>query len=919
MKIIFSPEYSGTVYAKAPDGNRVMMDMVVTNTIGLVGMLELRLGLHYEEVPEHERVAYYYNAVCRYMKAHPQNVMAASFKTSGLSTTKAMLAWRDQLREAKWNFDGEYISERIAVLIGIEEEFCKWVKHDMASRLHVVTDQLVLQQFDASEMTIIMPVAKELLKPAVGQLIEALESRGATIELMLVPCGEGNNLEKVRQLIAEKRQGKIVLDEKDESILVYKFADERSACEYLAYHDMEEMDVWINAHNKQMDDWMGLMNRPRTGSCTEKCLPQLTQLFVMGMGMFASPLNVSTLIEWLNMPIHPLERFFRTVLADTIIREGGYRNEACRKVVERYVEGGYVYLNKEQKALSEGEQLQIIQKGRKGRLEKVDIFLPPLEKQEGLSKVRIENFVKALAMWARQQAHLIDGEQWTEQLMEVVSMCEALSIMIDNVADENMEYKTIDSWMSTICQKATYTHAIAEVGCRTVVDAPTKIASTVDKTVWMGVEGDADNSQECAFLYPTERKALMAERMIDLWDEEAANNYYEQMMLTPLRMTREQLILVVRERIAGEVAMKHPFIVRLEQQIENFDSIVRYPEINVCHKHKAVRIDNSVDEAELSFDYADKMVWPDHLSPTSIGTLVEHPLDYLMGNLLCIKPDAKAEMADVKTVKGNVAHAVIEHLFAPRNNEFYSTPSDIKRRIEEYDAVYDRIIEGKGAILQLTENRLGEKLFREQLRNCIYVLLEIIEENALKVTACELYAETDLKLALPAAYDDEGNPKDRDMLGYIDMTLEDRNGLPVVIDFKWTSSQKWYQTLLKENRSVQLELYRTMLERKTGRMVERVAYFVMPEAHLYSKEVFEGKHCSQLDAANADAIVEQLQRGALYRKQQLERGVVEMNGVYEELQYVKDTPSRGLFPLKKNEKEGTKETNIFSQYGLFNK
>ena len=33
------------------------MDTVVTNTIGLVNLLELRLGLHYEDVPEQQKVA----------------------------------------------------------------------------------------------------------------------------------------------------------------------------------------------------------------------------------------------------------------------------------------------------------------------------------------------------------------------------------------------------------------------------------------------------------------------------------------------------------------------------------------------------------------------------------------------------------------------------------------------------------------------------------------------------------------------------------------------------------------------------------------------------------------------------------------------------------------------------------------------
>ena len=52
--------------------------------------------------------------------------------------------------------------------------------------------------------------------------------------------------------------------------------------------------------------------------------------------------------------------------------------------------------------------------------------------------------------------------------------------------------------------------------------------------------------------------------------------------------------------------------------------------------------------------------------------------------------------------------------------------------------------------------------------------------------------------------------------------------------------------------------------------------------------------------------------------EQIKCGVIETNGLYEDLQYVKDTESKGLFPLKKNEEEGTKEGNFFTQYQLFN-
>ena len=923
MKIIFSPEYSGAVYVRPADRKDVLMDTMVANTIGLVNMLELRLGLHYGDVPEQQRLAHYYEAVCSYMAANPGNVMEASFKTTGLSTAKAMLAWRDELRSAQWDFKGVEISPRLAVLIGVEEHFREHEGCDMADRLLIVTDQVKSQQLDCTNMVIRMTLPKDFLKPSVRILIEALEAQGATIEIVADADNTHNNLSKVRNLIASKQKGKITLDKNDDSLQIWKFADDRLACEYLSYNDMKDADVWVNADNKQMDNWLMLMNRSQTGSVTADCTPQLTQLFVMGLGMFANPLNVNTLIEWLNMPVHPIDRFFRYVLADCIVHEGGYRNEACKAKIEQFIEGKFVYLNEEEKALPPEEQEKLRKKDCKKRQKQVSAFLPSLESCDSIKTDAIRLFVAELSSWARQRAHVMSSEpdnaQWVEQLMAVSAMCDAFHILLGTIKDDTIDYKTIDSWMSTIYQKGSYTNAVAEKGCRIVVDSPSKIASVAARTVWMGVDGDVSRARECAFLYPSEKEKLVEHHYIHPWAEEAENSYHEQMMLTPLRMTSGQLILVVRERLAGELVLKHPLIVRLEQQIENLDDIVKYPGIGVNDRHEVRKVEHAPLPAELHFDHSDKVKWPDHLSPTVIGTLAEHPFDYLMEQLLGITNDGKAKMADVKTTKGNVAHAIIEELFAPRNGARLSTPDEIASRIKnEYEEVYDSILEAKGAVLQLAENRLAEKLLKEQLSTCLSALLEILRDNNLNVTGCEHHVESQMGLDLPKAIDEEGNRKDRDMVGAIDMTLEDEHGHPVVFDFKWTGSVKYYQGLLTENRSVQLELYRWMLECEKRDQVDRVAYFLMPDAHLFSKESFKGRHCTQLAAQNSDNIVEQLKQAALYRIAQINSGVVETNGSYDDLQYVKDTPARGLFPLKKNEEDSTKMGNRFTQYGLFN-
>ena len=926
MKILFSPDYSGNVYVKACGDACVMMDTVVVNTIGLVALLELRLGLHYEAQPEHVRIANYYKAMCEYMTKNPQNVMAKSFKTAGLSTAKAMLAWRDELRLADWDFDGEEISERIAVLIGIEEYFRKQGGCDMAGRLHIVTDQICFQELNCEGLTIVMAVDKSLLKPTVNALIEMLESHGATVVPMPQVENRKNNLSKVRGLFMVNGTSQITLDKDDDSIQIWKFDDERLAYEYLAYNNIEDVDVWINADNKQMDNWLSLMGKAQTGSVATGCTPQLTQLFVMGLGMFSNPLNVNTLIEWLSMPIHPIDSYFRSILADTIVSEGGYRNDACKNKIEQYVDGKFVYLNDEQKALSEEEQLTIRQKGRENRQELVDTFLPPLSAPQEIKTDDVRRFVEELSSWARQRAHLManeaDNAQLTEQLMTVAGMCDAFKILLKTIQEETIDYKTIDSWVSSIYQKGNYTNAVAECGCRIVVDSPAKIASIAKKTVWIGVDGDASQKLECAFLYPTEKEKL--KEFMQPWAEDLQNKYHEQMMLTPLRMTNDKLILVVREHVGGELAMKHPLMVRLEQQIKNIDVIISRPKIGAECRHEAKGNEQNSLVSELHFEHADKIKWPDHLSPTKIGTLVEYPFDYLMDSLLGIVNDSKVQMADVKTTKGNVAHAVIERLFVPRDGKRYSEPTEIEQRIQdEYERIYESVIDAKGAILQLTENKLGKKLLQDQLHKCLDNLIEILKANELKVTGCERYVECKIGLGLPQATDKDGNIKERDMLGYIDMTLEDKDGHPVVFDFKWTTWVKGYQEKLTENRSVQLEFYRMMLGREKKDKVERVAYFLMPQGRLYSQEKFEGNNCIQLQPTNQDNIVEQLRQSVIYRKKQIDSGVVEINGTYEDLWYVKNTEGLGLFPLKKEEDKakaeyGKKESNRFSQYGLLN-
>ena len=51
MKVLFSPEYRGHVFLGVNEENALLMDVMVCDTTALIGMLELRLGIHVEDHP----------------------------------------------------------------------------------------------------------------------------------------------------------------------------------------------------------------------------------------------------------------------------------------------------------------------------------------------------------------------------------------------------------------------------------------------------------------------------------------------------------------------------------------------------------------------------------------------------------------------------------------------------------------------------------------------------------------------------------------------------------------------------------------------------------------------------------------------------------------------------------------------------
>ncbi|MFW5916557.1 MAG: hypothetical protein ACOCTM_03700, partial [Bacteroidota bacterium] len=154
----------------------------------------------------------------------------------------------------------------------------------------------------------------------------------------------------------------------------------------------------------------------------------------------------------------------------------------------------------------------------------------------------------------------------------------------------------------------------------------------------------------------------------------------------------------------------------------------------------------------------------------------------------------------------------------------------------------------------------------------------------------------------------------------IDLLLKDENGQPVLFDLKWTDSKNHYNRLIKENRALQLEVYRKVLDRTRQDQTAAVAFYNLKKGRLISSYGFKGDTVVKVEPENTADIFAQAMNAYRYRWDQLQRGVIEVAEGLElnNLEYVNESERENLYPLERDYHNSTiKATNPFSNFKTF--
>ena len=882
MTIYYNPAYSATPYRK--NENSVDVGNIYCGNTQLLQRLLFYAGIPFLPVSNEERIAYYH--ACMQGKVDVASPFYNSFKTDSAGMSRTILAWRDSLVEVGWNarsYTGSSI--KLSLLRDIEPEN---MPKSEADYWYALSQLASASRILPENINIMVTCSKEEIKPHIAHILDKQQEFGVFVEYCTdkTRCASGN-LGKIQEAIINQLKEKIVLDNDDDTFRYISFTNEDDALRYVATEPIDKSAVYFCSKPKRFDNTLRLLGKPTVGSTMASGSPQAVQLFMLGNGLFEYPLNIHRIIEWLNLPINPIDRGLRRVLSNALTESGGINNAEWNEAISDYI------------ASTEDE------KEKKKFAKQADIFLP-IPQSNIVDAESVKAFNGNLRKWATSLLAMEDfpyNNIVREQIASIESYCSTLIKMLEQAPVE-FSFLDLQLWCKNIAQPSTYAQYDAEVHSHTTIGSIGDLHDIAESIVWFPAEDAgvtaypfenlndveyAEVENQGAMVYKREKHSLM-------------NQASTQRIL----LNTKSLTIIEAEKCSGEKIARHPLVLQLNERIKGgLESIAQHKTLSEDYTTTDHQVNNQNgnpilvelgDEVRLKERHERYEVKAKQAeSYSSLSQLIQYPFSYVCEKCANLKDYQMPSAQDKDSTLGNVAHLIIEKVFDDRPIkeacEYYKS---------EYETIFEESVNKKGLLLRLPEYAIDLRRLKSKMQEALDKLAETIINNGLTVDACEY----EFKQAKWVEAGDNVTLGSR-----ADMLLSDKKGGKVIFDFKYSTS-KSRNAEVEKNRALQLEVYRYMAKQEFGKDTNvRVAYIHLPDVTILTADEFDLPNNQEIlkiqdDRKYADVMLEAA-NSYRFRWEQFRVGKIERvegcnvgTGEYAEQQ-----AAQNLFPLSEYDKK----------------
>ncbi|MEM1214330.1 MAG: PD-(D/E)XK nuclease family protein [Bacteroidota bacterium] len=852
-----------------PRPTGVQLGTLYTYPTALLRWLEGELGLQpaSEEV-DHLRVEQYRQALRQYLKAEAAAFFADSYQADDLGTAATLLAWRDELLGAGWDFcmDAD-TPPRLRVLATVESY---WANPELALQLYAgETDRacLVWQQAERAVQLIdelYLLDERSYYPPFWQRFFTTLESHGLVIKTeaaVTEAAGPTTDLGRWQAFLRGAQTVKTTL-RGDGSLLLLQGFRETHLSAYVAQllrqHPDYRPSLLLPQANATLDNALRREGLPSLGIPSSSLARPSLQVLKLASVFLWDPIDPYKIMEFVSLRLKPLEdglaQRIALFLADTPGLFSGRWFGMIRDYLEEELPNRAAY-NKTIKVAEVQQQYNFW-----FRRKRVN------SRTERVAKEDARAIYAYLQNWAAQLAR----EEEATTLHILAKQARKIVELLDALPEDQLGFLELERIIRTIYEPAPLARE-AEAAHLPHVHQTGAVIGPVTELIWWDCFEQEPN-YFFSHWYPAER-AYLAAQQVKVESPTQQNDRLVEQRKRPVLHTQNRLLLCSPDFCDGKATTPHPLLGDL---LACFGEDLSPICLHVDHQTKGAawnavfeRLPASVDEtpaplarpqAFLQVPVTDASdLSRDEETPTSLEQLLYYPYQWVLRHHIQLRQSSILSVVQDNRLFGNLAHRVLENLLRKPDWATWS-----KAQLHNWiDVEIPSLLEKEGATLLLYGREPERIAFAHKMKFAAWSLVHLLRENGWDVQGTEEVLE--------------GKVGPIHLRGRADLVLR-RGDEHAIVDLKYRGISR-YRNVLTSEEDIQLGLYAYLLG--AADTWAHTAYYIIDKGQLLLRNnaAFQGIQPVQNEAEPTEIyqrMLDQLTKTYDWRKAQLAKGQVEV-------------------------------------------
>ncbi len=859
MQIHLSPHFDNIVYS-APD--TVRAGVLFAGAKKLLAWLEGQLGLSgCPENTDYLRIELYRQALLEWLETAPETpFFADSFEADRFATAAALLAWRDELLLAGWDFlpEGD-CPPRLADLARVEVFFRKKTTNPeigaaatgLADRFVRALEWLQLRPLSVGEIVLHEPEA--LLPPVVRRIVAQFRRAGVPVRQLHADgaaLDSNSDLAWLQGRLLGRVSGKKTAAN-DGSLVILKARRDSDAAVFLAQFLLKNPG-WrpvflIPELNRVLEQALQQEGLPALGVLSASLARPSLQVLKLAPAFLWEPVDVFKIMEFVTLPLKPLDDGLALEIARVMANKPGLFSDTWFAAVLGYLEQLHV-------PDAVREQYEFWFNRRRYRADSTAPKRDAIELYAYLHRWALERY----------------SEKENTTLLVLAEQARRVRDLLDTLPEQRIGFLELERIVRTIYEPAPMQLVPAETGHFDVVHQPGALAAPAETLVWWNCL--FDGAAPAPDRWQRAERAWLAAQNIQMDDPRLDGRRKLLLGQKPVLQAARRLVLVVPEQADGAEALPNLLLSDIETAFDNHRDFVfdiENPAARLALEQLGAvpgRVPLETRTAasprpHLIIPNPERLADSEYETPTNLEHLFYYPHRWFFRQKLRLYPASLLGVSRDQTLLGSLAHRFFEFLLVEKDCltwDRYAVQDWINAKAES-------LLEREGATLLLYGREPERNQFLNRVKNAAWSLLTLLRTNGWSIHATEMALQGDFG----------GWP----IRGKADLVLRRDHDEWAVVDLKWSGARR-RKEMIKNGEDLQLVLYAKLLP--PPETWAHTAYFILEDGKMVArnKEAFRDAVAAEDSggghAVACDAIFARMERTFAWRLAQLREGLLEL-------------------------------------------